>query len=70
MEAGVEVVSNTSIIALRVVGRDEKGTQCRGYNWATLLLGDINTETWSSGWEGLKFETGKYGHESRGTQTR
>jgi hypothetical protein len=26
----VEVGSNTSTVALRVVGGDEKGTQCRG----------------------------------------
>jgi hypothetical protein len=33
----VEVGSNTSTLALRVVGGDEKGTQC---------MGDINTGTW------------------------
>jgi hypothetical protein len=27
---GVEVGSNTSTVALRVVGGDEKGTQCLG----------------------------------------
>jgi hypothetical protein len=27
-----------------------------GYNWATLSLGDMNTETWSSRlWVGCKF---------------
>jgi hypothetical protein len=41
-----------------------------GYNWATLLLGDISTETWSSGRESLESETAKYGHEFRGTRTR
>jgi hypothetical protein len=35
-------------VALRVVGGDEKGTQCMGCNWATLFLGDINTRTWLS----------------------
>jgi hypothetical protein len=39
---------DTSTIARRVVEGDEMGTRCWGYNWATLLLGDINTETWSS----------------------
>jgi hypothetical protein len=28
--------------------RQQKGTQCRGFNWATLFLGDINTGTWPS----------------------
>jgi hypothetical protein len=44
---GVEAGSNTSTAALRVVEGDEKGTQFRSreYNWATLSMGDINTET-------------------------
>jgi hypothetical protein len=33
----VEEGSNTSPVAPRIVGGDEKGTQ--GYNWVTLLLG-------------------------------
>jgi hypothetical protein len=33
---------------LRVAVVTEKGTRCLGNNWATLSLGDINTETWSS----------------------
>jgi hypothetical protein len=37
--------SNTSTVALRVVGGDEKGIQCLGINWATLFLGDTNTRT-------------------------
>jgi hypothetical protein len=44
MEGG----SNTSTAALRVVRGDGKGTKCRGYNWVTLILGDINRETWPS----------------------
>jgi hypothetical protein len=44
----VEAGSNTSTVALRVVGGDEKGTQCLGYNWAALFLGDINKGTWPS----------------------
>jgi hypothetical protein len=31
------------ILALRVVGVDEKEIKCLGYNLATLFLGDINT---------------------------
>jgi hypothetical protein len=31
-----------------LVEGNEKGTQCLGYNSATLSLGDINTGTWSS----------------------
>jgi hypothetical protein len=37
-----------SHVALRVVGGDEQGTQCLGYNRATLLLEDINTVAWLS----------------------
>jgi hypothetical protein len=44
----VEAGSNTSSIALRVVGGDENGTQCLGYKWVILFLGDINTGTWPS----------------------
>jgi hypothetical protein len=42
------------------------------YNWATSSMGDINTGTWPStlGGGGLESETVKYGHETRGTQTR
>jgi hypothetical protein len=36
----VEAGLNTSTVALRVVGGDEKETSARGYNWATLLLRD------------------------------
>jgi hypothetical protein len=36
-ESRVKAGSNTSTVALRVVGGDEKGTQC--YNWATLFSG-------------------------------
>jgi hypothetical protein len=35
MEAGL----NTSTVALRLVGGDEKGTSAWGHNWATLFLG-------------------------------
>jgi hypothetical protein len=41
MEAG----SNTYTVTLRVVGSEEKEPSDRGYNRATLFLGDINTET-------------------------
>jgi hypothetical protein len=34
-----EAVSNTSTVALRVVGGNEKGTQCLGCNWATCSWG-------------------------------
>jgi hypothetical protein len=42
----VEAGSNTSTVALRFMGGDEKGTLCRGCNWANLFLGDINMGTW------------------------
>jgi hypothetical protein len=32
----VEVCSNTSIVALRVVGGEEREPSAQGYNWATL----------------------------------
>jgi hypothetical protein len=35
----LEVGSNTSIIALRVVGATEREPSAWGYNWATLFLG-------------------------------
>jgi hypothetical protein len=44
----VEAGSNTSTVALRVVGGAEKGTLCLGYNRATMFLGDINMGTWPS----------------------
>jgi hypothetical protein len=34
--------------SLRILRGDKKGNSARGYNWATLFLGDINTGTWSS----------------------
>jgi hypothetical protein len=42
----VDAGSNTSTVALRIVGGDEKGTSDWGYNRATLFLGGINTGTW------------------------
>jgi hypothetical protein len=56
-ESRLEAGSNTSAIALRVIGGDEKATQCLGYNQATLFLGDVNTDTV------------KCGHDSRGIRT-
>jgi hypothetical protein len=38
----------TSFIVLRVIRGYEKGTQGLGYNWATLILRDINTGTCTS----------------------
>jgi hypothetical protein len=58
--ARVEAGSNTSTVALRVVGGDEKGIRC---------LGDINTGIWPSRLGSLESETVKCGHESRGTRT-
>jgi hypothetical protein len=66
----VETGSNTSTVTLRVVGGDEKGTQCLevepghpvpgGYKY-----GDLALKVWGS----VESETVQYGHESRGTQT-
>jgi hypothetical protein len=66
----VEAGSSASTVALRVVGGDENGTQCLGYNWATLFLGDINTGTGPSRLGSLESEPVKYGHESRGTRNQ
>jgi hypothetical protein len=55
-----------SAVALRVVKVDEKGTQCRGYNSATLFLENINTMTWAPGRRSLISERVKRGHESCG----
>lgn len=65
----VEEGSNTSTIALRVVGGNEKRTQCLAYNQASLFLGDILRGPGHPGWGSLEFETVKYGHESYRTQT-
>jgi hypothetical protein len=44
----VEVGWNTSIVALQVVRGTNGESSARGYNWATLFPGDINTGTWLS----------------------
>jgi hypothetical protein len=44
----VEAESNTSIVALRIVRGDKKGTHALEYNGATLFLRDINMGTWPS----------------------
>jgi hypothetical protein len=61
----VEAGYNTSTVALRIVRDDKKGTQCRGYNWATLLLGDLALQV-----GGVSKETVKYGREFCGTSTK
>jgi hypothetical protein len=42
----VKAGSNTSVVALRDVGGDEKEPSAWGNNRATLFLGYINTGTW------------------------
>jgi hypothetical protein len=44
----VEAGSNTSTVALQVVGDDEIEPGAWGYNWAMLFIGDINTGTYPS----------------------
>jgi hypothetical protein len=63
----VQSGSNTSTVALRVVGGDEKGIQCLEFNRAILFPGDTNTGTWPSRSGSLESETVKC--ESRGTRT-
>jgi hypothetical protein len=62
--------SNTSTMALRVVGGEEKESNAWEFNWAILFLGDINTGPGPPGWESLESERVKCGHEFRGTRTR
>jgi hypothetical protein len=66
----VEAGSNTSTVALRVVGGDVRKPSTWGYNGATLFLGDINTETWPTRLVESQIWDSKYGHESRETRTR
>jgi hypothetical protein len=55
---------------LWVVEGDEKGIQCLGHNWATLILGVINKRTWPSRlWESLIWDS-KIWSWARGTQIR
>jgi hypothetical protein len=65
--ARVEAGSNTSTVALLIVGGDEKGTYAWGYKLTTLFRGDINTGPPVSG--SRESETVKCGHESHGTRT-
>jgi hypothetical protein len=44
----VEAGYNTSDVALCRKRRRKREHSARGYNWATLLLGDINTGDWPS----------------------
>jgi hypothetical protein len=44
----VEAGSNTSALALRVVGGDKRGIQCLRGNWVTLFLGGYKYVTWPS----------------------
>jgi hypothetical protein len=50
---------NTSTVALRVVGGDEREPSAWGYNRVTLFLGDINTGNWPFTWGSLESETVK-----------
>jgi hypothetical protein len=60
----VEARSNTSSVALRVLGGTKREPSAWGLNWAKLLLGPS-----LSGWGSLETETIKCGHESRRTET-
>jgi hypothetical protein len=64
----VEAGSNTSTVALRVVGSDEKGTQCLGVKLGHPLPGGYKYGDLALG--SLESETVKYSHESHGTRTR
>jgi hypothetical protein len=44
----IKAAYNTSTITLRDVEGDKKKAGAGGHNWATLILGDINTGTQSS----------------------
>jgi hypothetical protein len=61
-----------SIMALRVVGGDEREPSAWEYNWATLFLREINKygEPNPPVWGSLESETVRYDYESHGTRTR
>jgi hypothetical protein len=66
----VEAGSNTSTVALRVVGGDEKGIQCLGVKLGHPVsgrykYGDLVLQVGGS----LEYKRVKYGHESCGTRT-
>jgi hypothetical protein len=44
----MEMGSNTSTVALWVVGGEKREPSTWGYNWAPLYWGDINTGSWLS----------------------
>jgi N-methylhydantoinase B/oxoprolinase/acetone carboxylase alpha subunit len=65
----VEAGSNTSTVAPRVVGGDEKELSALGCNWATLFLGDIYIYTGPGppGWGNLECETVKWDSDPKMT---
>jgi hypothetical protein len=42
------LLQNAGSIKTGQIGNPEEEPSARGYNWATLFLGDINTGTWPS----------------------
>jgi hypothetical protein len=64
----VEAGSNTSTVALRVVGSDEKGTQCLGIKLGQPVPGGYTYGDLALQIGGVSNVTVKYGHQSRGTR--
>jgi hypothetical protein len=60
------VGSNTSAVSLRVLGDDEKRTQCLGVQ----LDHPVPEEAGPSGWRNVESEPVRYGYESHMTRTR
>jgi hypothetical protein len=56
--------------SLRDVRGDKREPSVRGYNWATLFLGDVNTGNLALQVGGVSDETIKYGREFCGTSTQ
>jgi hypothetical protein len=60
----VEAGSNTSTVALQVLGGDEKGTQCLGVYLGHPVPGVYIYGDLAPGWVSLESETVKYGHKN------
>jgi hypothetical protein len=65
----VEARSNTSTVALRVVGGDEKETRCQGVQLGHPVRRGYKYVDWPSRFGSLESVRVKCGYESHGTRT-
>jgi hypothetical protein len=70
LEYLVEAGSNTSAVALRVVGGDEKGTHCLGVKPGHPVVGEYKFGDLPSRLGDCRIWDSKMDHESRWTRTR